>query len=241
VERKDCFGSIQEVTLKDGLTRTDAKPECRTCEEVRDCLRYAKQAAEEKRAEDELQKQNMIAQIIDLSIIISNEVGSCLLEALNRIYNSSFGEILFRNLLLFYEIPQEIFSTSLTIPISSATLDLIQGERVRTKSPTQPTGTQEPKASKRGFAIKVVLIQNSFQNNRKANIGLIAYEVARVFSSDEDGLRQIESTLDPSEKVFFKKMNGTQRIPWLMEKWGFLEELEVFRKEHSSLVAKKSS
>ena len=158
MERKDCFGSIQEVTFKDGMTRTDAKPECRTCDEVRDCLRYAKQAAEEKRAKDELQKQNMIAQIIDLSILISNEVGSCLLESLNRIYNSSFGEVLFRNLLLFYEIPKEIFSTYLRIPISSATLDLIQGEGVKTESPTQPTRAQEPRASKRGFAIKVVLM-----------------------------------------------------------------------------------
>jgi len=241
VERKDCFGSIQEVTHKDGLTRTDAKPECRTCEDVRDCLRYAKQVAEEKRAKDELQKQNMIAQIIDLSVVVSNEVGSCLLEALNRIYNSSFGEIFFRNLLLFYEIPKEIFSTSLAIPISSAVLGLVQGEGVKAENPIQPTGAQGPGASKRGFAIRVVLIQNSFQNNRKANIGLIAHEVARVFSSDEDGLRQIESTLDPSEKALFKKMNRTQQIPWLLEKWGLLEELEVFRKEQSSPVTKESS
>ncbi|MBM4308138.1 MAG: hypothetical protein FJ123_15515 [Deltaproteobacteria bacterium] len=241
MEKKDCFGSIQEVTLKDGLTRTDAKPECRTCEEVRDCLRYAKQAAEEKRAKDELQKQNMIAQIIDLSIVISNEVGACLLESLNRLYNSSFGEIFSRNLLLFYEIPKEIFSTSLTIPISSTTLGFVQGEGGKADSPTQPERAQTSGASKRGFAIRVVLIQNSFQNNRKANIGLIAYEVARAFSSDEDGLRQIESTLDPSEKAIFKKMSNTQQIPWLLEKWGFLDELEVFRTEHSSLVAKKSS
>jgi hypothetical protein len=239
MERKDCFGSIQEVTLKDGLTRTDAKPECRACEDVRDCLRHAKQAAEEKREKEELHKQNMIAQIIDLSIVLSNEVGSCLLEFLNRIYNSSLGEILFRNLLLFYEIPKGIFSMSLTIPISSATLDLVQGDTGRAEGLILPTGARESTASKRGFAIRVVLIQNSFQNNRKANIGLIAYEVARVFSSDEDGLRQIESTLDPSEKALFKKMNESQRIPWLLEKWGFLEELAVFRKEQSSPVAKK--
>jgi len=240
VERKDCFGSIQEVTLKDGMTRTDAKPECRTCEDVRDCLRYAKQAAEEKKAKDELQKQNMIAQIIDLSIVLSNEVGSCLLESLNRLYGSSFGGIFSRNLLLFYEIPKEIFSTSLTIPISSAILGLVQGEGVKAGSPIQPTGAQGQGASKRGFAIRVVLIQNSFQNNRKANIGLIAHEVARAFSSDEDGLRQIESTLDPSERALFKRMNDTQRIPWLLEKWGFLDELEAFKKEQSP-VAKKSS
>jgi len=238
---KDCFGSIQEITFKDGMTRTNAKPECRTCDEVRDCLRYAKQVAEEKREKDELRKQNMIAQIIDLSLVLSNEVGSCLLEALNRIYNSSLGEILFGSLLLFYEIPKEIVSTSLTIPISSATLDLVQGEVVNVESPIQPTGAQGQRGLKRGFAIRVVLIQNSFQNNRKANIGLIAYEVARVFSSDEDGLRQIESTLGPSERTLFKKMNKTQRIPWLLGKWGFLEELEVFRKEHSSGEVKKSS
>jgi len=241
MEKKDCFGSIQEVTFKDGMTRTNARPECRTCDEVRDCLRYAKQAAEEKREKDELQKQNMIAQIIDLSIVVSNEVGTCLLETLNRIYNSSLGEILFRNLLLFYEIPKEIFSTSLRIPISFTTLDLFQGEAGKAGGSIQPTGGQERGTSKRGFTIRVVLIQNSFPNNRKANIGLIAHEVARVFSSDEDGLRQIESTLDPSEKGLFKKMNDTQRIPWLLEKWGFLEELEAFRKEHSSQETRKSS
>jgi hypothetical protein len=237
--KKDCFGSIQEVTFKDGMTRTNAKPECRSCDEVRDCLRYAKQAAEEKREKDELQKQNMIAQIIDLSIIVSNEVGSCLLESLNRIYNSSLGEILFRNLLLFYEIPKEIFSISLTIPISSATLELVQGEAVKAEDPVQSTGTQGPGTSKRGFTIRVVLIQNSFQNNRKANLGLIAHEVARVFSTDENGIRQIRETLSDSEKDLFKKMDDRQRMPWLLEKWGFLEELEALKQEVSFLEAKR--
>ena len=146
MERKDCFGSIQEVTLKNGLTKTNAKPECRNCDEVRDCLRYGKQAVEEKRERDELRKQNMIAQIIDISVVLSNELGSCLLEFLNRIYNSSLGELLFRNLLLFYEIPKDIFSMPLTIPISPATLDLIQGETEEAENPTRLTGTHQPGA-----------------------------------------------------------------------------------------------
>ncbi len=239
MEKKDCFGSIQEIPLKNGLTKTNAKPECRTCDEVRDCLRYGKQAAEEKRERDELRKQNMIAQIIDISVVLSNELGSCLLEFLNRIYNSSLGELLFRNLLLFYEIPKDIFSMSLAIPISPATFDLIQGEAEEAENPTRLTGTHQPGAPRERFFIRIVLIQRSFQNNRKANIGLIAHEVARVFSSDENGIRQIRATLSDSEKAVFKKMDDRQRMPWLLEKWGFLEELEVLKQEVSSLEAKR--
>jgi hypothetical protein len=239
VERKDCFGSIQEITLKNGLTQTNAKPECRTCDEVRDCLRYGKQAAEEKRERDELRKQNMIAQIIDISVVLSNELGSCLLEFLNRIYNSLLGAVLFRNLLLFYEIPKNLFSMPLTIPISPGTLDLIQGEAVEAENPTCLTGIHQPGASKEKFFIRIILIQRSFPNNRKANIGLIAHEVARVFSTDENGIRQIRATLSDSEKALFKKMDDRQRMPWLLEKWGFLEELEALKQEVSSLEAKR--
>jgi len=241
VERKDCFGSIQEIALKNGLTKTNAKPECRTCDEVRDCLRYGKQAAEEKRERDELRKQNMIAQIIDISVVLSNELGSCLLEFLNRIYNSSLGTVLFRNLLLFYEIPKDLFSMSLTIPISPGTLDLIQKGAAEAEDPTPLTGIHQPGTSREKFFIRIVLIQRSFPNNRKANIGLIAHEVAQVFSTDENGIRQIRATLSDSEKDLFKKMDDRQRIPWLLEKWGFLGELEAMRKEFSFLEMKKSS
>lgn len=239
MERKDCFGSIQEVTLENGLTKTNAKPECRNCEEVRDCIRFSKKAAEEKQEREELRKQNMIAQIIDISVVLSNEIGTCLLEFLNRIYSSSLGAVLFRNLLLFYEIPKNLFSIPLTIPISPETLDLMQGEAVAAEFSTRPTGVYPSGTPREKFFIRVILIQRSFPNNRKANIGLIAHEVARVFSTDDYGIRQMHSTISDSEKDHFKKMDDRQRIPWLLAKWGFLEELEALRQELSSLEAKK--
>lgn len=225
--KKDCFGSIQVINLPNEMTRMDSKPECRTCEEFRDCLRLSKEEAQKEGEREELRKQTMIAQVIDISVVFSNELGSCLLEFLNRIYNSSLGKILFSNLLLFYEIPKEMFSTSLTIPISKTTLDLVQWEIPKKEGPSQSTN------SKGSFTIQVVLIQRYFQNNRKANIGLIAQEVARVFSTDENGIRQIRETLDDSEKALFKKMDERQRVSWLLEKWGFKEELESLQKELS--------
>ncbi len=235
MERKDCFGSIQEVTLPNGMSRMDTKSECRTCESVRECLRYSKEEAEKEREKEELKKQTMIAQIIDTSVVYSNELGTCLLEFLNRIYNSSLGEILFCNLLLFYEIPKEMFSVSLTIPLSPTTLDLVQKKAVRTKDlfPSTP--------SKEGLTIRAVLIQSYFQNNHKANIGLIAHEVAHVFSTDANGIQQIAETLTDSERARFKKMDEKQRIPWLLEKWGFQEELEALKQELSSLKGKQSA
>lgn len=225
--QKDCFGSIQVINLPNEMTRMDSKPECRTCQEFRDCLRLSKEEAQKEREREELRKQTMIAQIIDISVVFSNELGSCLLEFLNRIYNSSLGNILFSNLLLFYEIPKEMFSTSLTIPISKTTLDLVQWEIPKKEGPS-------PSTHLRGsFTIRVVLIQKYFQNNRKGNIGLIAQEVARVFSTDENGIRQICETLDDSERALFKKMDEKQRVFWLLEKWGFKEELESLQKELS--------
>jgi hypothetical protein len=239
VERKDCFGSIREIVLKDGLTKTNAKPECRNCEQVRDCMRYGKQLAEERKEREELRKQTMIAQIIDISVVLSNEIGTCLLEFLNRIYNSSLGTVLFRNLLLFYEIPKSFFSMPLTIPISQETLRLIQGESEGSGPLNRTTGVHPTEASREKFFIRIILIQRSFQNNRKANIGLIAHEVARVFSTDDYGIRQIRETLNDSEKNLFKKMDERQRMPWLLTKWGFLEELEALKQEIPSLEAKK--
>ncbi len=241
VERKDCFGSIQEITLENGLTRTNAKPECRNCEQVRDCLRYGKKMVEERREKEELRKQDMIAKIIDISVVLSNDLGTCLLEFLNRIYSSSLGAVLFRNLLLFYEIPKNMFSMPLTIPISPETLDLIQGEAPVTEPSIQPTGFHQPEKPKEKVFIRVILIQRSFPNNRKANIGLIAHEVARVFSTDENGIRQLRATLSDSEKDLFKKMDDKQRMPWLLTKWGFQEELEALKQEFSALEVKRQA
>jgi dsDNA-specific endonuclease/ATPase MutS2 len=77
MEKKDCFGSLKDIDLNNSQTTNQARLECRSCEEIRDCLRYSKQLAEEKKEKDELRKQNMISQIIDLSHITSNEIGSC--------------------------------------------------------------------------------------------------------------------------------------------------------------------
>ena len=49
MDRKDCFGSIKEVTLTVSQTITHSRPECRNCGEIRDCLRISKQIEEEKK------------------------------------------------------------------------------------------------------------------------------------------------------------------------------------------------
>ncbi len=236
---KECFGSIQEVVLKNGLTQTNAKPECRNCEQFRDCLRYGRQLAEEKREKEELRKQNMITKVIDHSVILSNEFGTCLLEFLNRIYSSSLGEILFRNLLLFCEVSNDLYSMPMTIPISSETFDLPQGQSPEAVAPNQARGFHQPQVLKEKFFIRIVLIQRTFSNNRKANIGLIAREVARAFSTDDHGLSQIRETLNESEWALFKKMDERQRIQWLLTKWGFQEESAALQLELSSLEGKK--
>jgi hypothetical protein len=220
VDRKDCFGSIKEVTVNVSQTVTHARPECRNCEEIRDCLRVSKQIEEERRERDELRKQNLIAQIIDHSHLISNEIGSCLLEFLSRIYSSPLGTILFKNLLLFYEIPRGPTSFNLTIPISRKTTGLFQREESERERP----GHEE-------FNLRIVLFQKSFLNQPKANMGLIAYEVARAFASDDMGIKQIFQTLSNSETDLFKKMDVETRVKWLIEKWGFGEEFEVLKKE----------
>jgi hypothetical protein len=230
VERKECFGSIQEITDKNGFTTTESRPECRNCQEIRDCLHYAKLMAEKKKEEDELRKQNMIAQVIDLSQIISNELGSCLLEFLSRIYNSPVGTILFKHPLLFFEVPHDKLSTTVTIPISPSTLDLIYREEAK-EDPHADQQKTDKKEARRGFTLQVVLIQRHFYNNQKANMGLIAYEVARLFSSDNDGIHQILQVLSKSESNLFKKIDVSNRIDWLMERWGFRDEFDALRKE----------
>ena len=226
MEKKKCFGAIEETTDGKGLTSIRTKPECRDCGEFRDCLRSSKQIMEEKREKDELRKQNLIAQIIDTSHMISNEIGSCLLDFLNRIYDSRLGQVLFKNLLLFCEIPKEASSHSVSFPISSSTLEWIEGGEDESQ-----VAARQGKDRKAGFDIRIVLIREHFPNNRKANMGLIAREVTRLFSSDPKGSKQILQTLVPSELNVLKKMEAEKRIDWLMNKWGFQEELEALRKE----------
>jgi hypothetical protein len=248
LERKECFGSIKEVVLPSGLTMIQTKPECRDCQQFRDCLRHSKQSVEEKYArlsieedkeKDELKKQEMITQIIDLSQVLSNEVGSCLLEFLNKTYSSPLGAGLFKTLLLFYELPQDTFSHTITVAVSPSTLDLMQVGEVKVRHPVDQTGASPGKGAREGIPVRIVLIQRSFSNNRKANMGLIAYEVARLFSSDSQGISQILEVLPDSEINQFKKMDAEGRTIWIMAKWGFLEELKAFKKEIALLKERK--
>ena len=227
MDRKDCFGSIKEVTVDVGRTLTHARPECRNCEEIRDCLRTSKQIEEERKERDELRKQDLIAQIIDHSRITSNEIGACLLEYLSRIYSSPIGTILFRNLLLFYEVPRDSSSFHLSIPVTRKTMDLIQGE-----------GGGGERTGHEGFTLRIVLFKRSFPNHPKANMGMIAYEVARTFSSDPSATNQILKTLSDVEMNLFKGMDIDRRTNWLVAKWGFSEELEAFEKEMTAAKLK---
>jgi hypothetical protein len=231
MDKKDCFGSIREILLKNGQTITQSKPECRNCDEIRDCLRISKKLEEEERERDELRKQNIIAQTIDQSHIISNELGSCLLEFLSRIYSSSLGAILLKNLFLFYEIPQGSLSSTLTIPISQTILNLIQGEKGEGGDSPFPPATQKQRGRKEVFALRIFLLQKSFPNLPKANMGMIAYEVARAFASDDLGIKQILQVLSDSEADQFKRMDTEARMKWLIGKWGFLDEFEALKKE----------
>lgn len=247
MERKECFGSIKTVILPDGFTQIQTKTECRNCQEFRDCLRFVKQPPgekEEKEDKDELRKQEMITQVIDLSQVFSNEIGSCLLELLNRIYNSNLGTVLFKNLLLFYEVPKDSLSLSLSIPISSITLDLIckgKAEAAQLAQSVKQTGAYRQGPHQEGFSLYIVLIQKSFPKNRKANMGLIAYEIARLFSSDRQVIQQFLQTLTDSENLQFKKMDIESRMNWLMERWGFSEELEALKKEIALQGVKRRS
>jgi hypothetical protein len=222
MEKKTCYGTIEEITDSHGLTTIKTRPQCRDCMEFRECLRQSQQVMREKKERNELRKQNLIAQIIDISHMISNEVGSCLLDFLNRIYDSPLGVVLFRNLLLFCEIPGEVSSYSLNFPISLSTLEWIRGggSEKGWGNPAEEKGKEE-------LDIRIIVIQRHFPGNRKANMGLIAHEVTHQFTSDPKGVRQILQTLEPSEINQFKKMDGEKRIGWLMNKWGFQEEYEA--------------
>jgi len=209
MERKECFGSIQEVVSGDDMTMIQATFGCRECLEFRECLQFAKD-------QEELRKQNMIARCIDLSEIHSNEIGACLLETLSRIYSSPLGSALFNTLLLFYEVPREASSFILNIPFSASTLKAIAG------------GEEFPED---GFTLRIVLIQRQFPGLRKATMGFIAHEVARAFSSDESGVNQVLSFLSDAEATKFRKMDPKLRTGWLIKKWGFQDEVEAFQKE----------
>jgi hypothetical protein len=231
MERRECFGSIEETTGRDGLTTVKTRPECRDCGDFRGCLHQNKQRAEEEEEQDELRKQDLIAQIIDISHLISNEIGSCLLEFLNRIYNSPIGMVLFKNLPLFYEIPRNATTFSFTIPISPLMVELIEGNAARREETRNRSGVSRQGKGKEEFYLRIILIQGHFPNNQKANIGLIAREVARLFASDPTGIRQILQTFDASEIDVFRKMDAEQQIGWLMKRWGFQEDLDALRSE----------
>ncbi len=222
MEKRDCYGWLEEI-VANGMTTISTKPECRTCEDFRECLRVSKENAKERKEQDELRKQDLIAQIIDASHMISNEIGSCLLEFLNRIYDSPVGRIVFRNFLLFCEVPSGALAHSMIIPVSTSTFDLFQAS----PQESDVRGTGKPKES---FAINLILIQKHFSGNKKANLGLIAREVMRMFSSDREGIQRLLPALEPSEAGLLQKLNPDQRLEWLMEKWGFGVELEAFKK-----------
>jgi len=230
MDRKDCFGSLQQTNLNDGQTMTQSRPECRNCQEIRDCLRYTKELADEKKEREELRKQNWIAEIIDHSFVVSNELGSCLLKFLNRIYGSSFGAILFKNLFLFFEVPQNSLSSNLSISISRTMMGLLQGEKDESNPPSNPQATHQRRGFEEGFTLRIVLFQKSFPNSPEANMGMIAYEAARALASDDLGVKQILQVLSDSETNSFKRMDLEARIKWLIGKWGFLEEFEALKK-----------
>ncbi len=210
MERKECFGSIQEVVSGDDMTMIQATFGCRECLDFRECLQFAKD-------QEELRKQNMIAKSIDLSEIHSNEIGACLLEILSRIYNSPLGSALFNTLLLFYEVPRDAPSFILNVPLSASTLKVINGG--------------EERFSKDGFTLRIVLIQRQFPGLRKVNMGFVAHEVARALASDQSGAKQIVDVLSDEEATKFRKMDSRLRTSWLVKKWGFQDEVQAFQKE----------
>ena len=239
MDRKDCFGSIKEVTVDTSQNITHTKPECRNCEEIRDCLRTSKQMEEERKERDELRKQNMISQIIDVSHITSNELGSCLLEFLSRIFYSPLGTVLLKNLLLFYEIPQGPSSFNLSIPMSRTMMDLIREGQAEGTNSANLSGARPRAGLEKGFTLRIVLFQRSFPDHPAANMGMIAYEVARAFASDEVAVKQILQILPDVEKDLFKKMDINRRANWLIGKWCFLEEFEALEKEMTAAKLKE--
>ena len=230
MDRKHCFGSLQQVTLSDGQTMTHSRPECRNCQEIRDCLRHTQQLADELKEKDELKKQSWITEIIDHSFVVSNELGSCLLKFLNKIYSSSIGAILFKNLFLFFDVPQNTLSSNLSISISRTMMALLRGEKEESNPSPNPQVFHQRRVSDEGFSLRIILFQRSFPNSQEANMGMIAYEAARALASDDLGVKQILQVLPDPEASTFRKMDLDARIKWLIGKWGFLEEYEALKK-----------
>ena len=230
MDRKPCFGSLQQVVLSDGQTMTQSKPECRNCQEIRDCLRHTQQLADEQKEKDELKKQSWITEIIDHSFVVSNELGSCLLKFLNKIYSSSIGAILFKNLFLFFDVPQNTLSSNLSISISRTMMALLRGEKEESNPSPNPQVFHQRRVPDEGFSLRIILFQRSFPNSQEANMGMIAYEAARALASDDLGVKQILQVLPDSEASTFRKMDLDARIKWLIGKWGFLGEYEALKK-----------
>ena len=235
MDHKECFGSLKEVSLSDSRTMTQSRPECRNCAEIRDCLRYTKQLADEKKEKEELRKQNFITQIIDHSYVFSNDLGSCILKFLSRIYSSPLGTILFKNLFLFFEIPRNSLSSNLPITVSRAMIDLLRGEKDGPES-SHPLAPRARRGVEDDFALRIILFHRSFPNSPEANIGMIAYEAARALASDDLAIKQILQVLSDSEANQLRKMDAETRTKWLIEKWGFWDEIEALKKE---MAAKK--
>ena len=230
MDHKNCFGSLLQTTLNDGQTTTQSRPECRNCQEIRDCLRYTKQIADENKEKEELRKQNWITEIIDHSFVVSNELGSCLLKFLNRIYSSSLGAILFKNLFLFFDVPQNSLSSNLSISISRTMMGLLRGEKNESNPPSNPQAFHQGRGLEEGFTLRIVLFHKSFPNSPEANMGMIACEAARALASDDLGIKQVLQVLSDSDANLFKRMDLETRIKWLIGKWGFLEEFEALKK-----------
>lgn len=225
--RKECFGSIKETLLENGMTMTQTKPECRDCEDFRDCLFRVKERDDER-------KQALLAKIIDHSEVHSNEMGTCLLNFLNRMYGNPIGIALFKNLILFQEISEDDSSSTISVPLSRSVLDLFRNGTPDTADMEQGGGSGQD------LLLRIILIHRRFPNNQKANVGLVAHEVARMFSSNDQGMNQVLEILPEQEARTFGKMDIRLRTNWLIEKWGFTEEHEAFRNEVTQLGAQKN-
>ena len=142
------------------------------------------------------------------------------------------GTILFKNLLLFFEIPRSGLSSNLPITISRAMIDLLRGEKDGPESPHPPSR----RGPENDFALRIILFHKSFPNSPEANIGMIAYEAARALASDDLAVKQILQVLSDSEANQLRKMDAEARASWLIGKWGFWDEIEALKKE---LAAKK--
>ncbi len=230
MDHRHCFGSIKEVTLSDGQTSIQSRPECRTCQEIRDCLRQTRQLVDEQKEKDELKKQSWITEIIDHSFVVSNELGSCLLKFLNKIYSSSIGAILFKDLFLFFDVPQNTLSSNLSISISRKMMGLLRADKEESNPTPNPQAFYHQRKTDEGFTLRIILFQRSFPNSQEANMGMIAYEAARALVSDDLGIKQILQVIPETEASAFRKMDLDTRIKWLIGKWGFLEEYGALKK-----------